>query len=128
MRPFPDDDAMTAAVEVIGRTGARSFNVGFLHDDAPSEQAAWYAHAQYKGTRITVENKAGPLEAAEELARKLLDGGQCQHCRKVVSLSGSAVVRDKTLITGIKWSKEAQAAAGLCRWRREGNRWKRGCE
>ena len=123
-----DDDAMVAAVELVGRTGAKNLQIGFLHDDVPSEQAAWYAHAQYQGTRITVENKASPLEAAEGLARQLLAGGQCTHCKKVITLSDSAIARDKILIGGVRWSKEAQVAAGLCRWRRAGKTWKRGCE
>lgn len=122
---FMDDDAMVAAVDVIGRTGAREFKVGFVNDEPPHN---WYAHAQYRGTRVTVENKADPLEAAEALARQLLAGGQCTHCKKVITLSGFAVAKDKTMIDGRKWTKQEQAAAGLCRWRRAGNRWKRGCE
>lgn len=125
MKMFMDDDAMVAAVEMIGRCGARSFQVGFINDEPPHD---WYAHAQYRGTRITVEKKATPLEATEGLVRQLLAGGQCTHCRKLITLSDFAVARDKTLIDGRAWSKEEQAAAGLCRYRRVGRTWKRGCE
>lgn len=128
MRVFMDDDATAAAFELIGRTGATSLQIGFLHDDVPMEEAAWWAHAQYKGSRITVENKTSPLEAAEGLARRLLTGGQCTHCRKLITLSDFAVARDAILVDGTTWTQEQQAAAGLCRWRRTGRTWKRGCE
>lgn len=130
MSAFMDDDALRAAVELVGRTGATSFEIGYLHEDVPVEEAAWYAHAQYKGARITVENKASPVEAAEGLARRLLAGAQCQHCRKLVTLSDAgAMARDTVLTNGTRWTAEQQAAAGgLCRWRRMGSTWKRGCE
>jgi hypothetical protein len=123
---FMDDDAMVAAVDVIGRTGAREFKVGFVNDEPPHN---WYAHAQYQGTRITVENKAGPLEAAEGLARRLLTGAQCQHCLKLVTLDPhGAIARDQIMVDGRTWTARQQAEAGLCHWYRAGNRWKRGCE
>ncbi|MDQ3432039.1 MAG: hypothetical protein M3467_07455, partial [Actinomycetota bacterium] len=55
--------------------------------------------------RVTVEDHRSPVEAAEALARRLLDGGVCAHCGRTVSLS-----------TGPG-----------CRWTRMGRTWVRGC-
>lgn len=101
-----DQDEVNAACDLVGRTGATELTVGYLYDDVPVEDAGWYAHAQYRGARVIVEDKVGPTEALMALARRLLDGAQCAHCGKEVSL------RD-----GVG-----------CRWRREGDKWKRGCE
>lgn len=101
-----DQDEVDAAADLVGRTGAKSLEVGYLWDDVPAEEAGWYAQVQYQGARIVVEDKTGPVEALMALARRLLDGAMCAHCEKEVSL------RD-----GVG-----------CRWRREGNKWKRGCE
>jgi hypothetical protein len=34
---------------MAGRAGAREFEIGYLHDDVPLEDAGWYAHVQYQG-------------------------------------------------------------------------------
>ena len=44
-----ESDAVIACADLVGRTGAKEFQVGYLHDDVPVEQAGWYAHAQYQG-------------------------------------------------------------------------------
>lgn len=102
-----DQDALTAAIDLVGRSGATGCEVGYLHDNVPAEQAGWYAHAQFRGARLTSEDHVGPAEAAEGLARRVLRGAQCTHCQKTVSLNG--------------FSKNK------CRWTREGARWVRGC-
>lgn len=104
-----DQDALDAALDLIGRTGARSFEIGYLRDDVPLEQAGWYAHAQYRGARITAEDHPGPVEAAEALARRLLTGARCVNCDKVITLSG-------------------EASRKTCRWTRLGTRWEKGCQ
>lgn len=105
-----DQDALDAAVDLIGRTGARGFEIGYLHDDVPAKEAGWYAHAQYQGTRLIAEDHPGPVEAAEALARRLLTGGTCTHCKGFITLSDRKQKRGK-----------------VCRWTRQGARWERGC-
>ncbi|WP_410877384.1 hypothetical protein [Nocardia sp. A7] len=107
-----DQDAFDAAVNLIPRTGARELEIGYLHDDVPMKEAGWYAHAQYQGARIIAEDHPGPLEAVEALARRLLAGGQCTHCKRTITLSGSSQKPKPG-----KW----------CRWTRQGDRWERGC-
>jgi hypothetical protein len=94
-----DEDAVIACVDLAGRTGARNMEFGFLNDDPPHK---WYANARYRGARISVEDLAGPVEAADALARRLLSGAKCMHCRRRVVLSA------------------APAEGIVCRWRRMG--------
>lgn len=124
-----DQDAIVAAVDLVRRSGATEFQVGYLHDDVPANEAGWYAHAQYKGARLTAEDHPGPVEATEALARRVLDGAQCSHCGGLVSLSDAGTwAHDSTLVDGTPWTAEQAAETGLCRWRRLGDRWARGCE
>lgn len=124
-----DRDAIVACADLVGRSGATQFQIGYLHDGVPVEEAGWYAHAQLRGARITVENHSSPDEAADALSRRILTGGQCQHCRGLVALSDDgAMAFNSTLANGERWTIEQQRQAGQRRWRRLGDRWVRGCE
>jgi len=125
----PADDILTAALEVIPRTGATALEVGYLHDDVPIELAGWYASASWRGTRITVEDQPHPAAAVDGLARRLMDGGKCTHCGRLVTLDpAGGWASDRTLVDGSPWLAEQQAAAGVCAWHRDGPTWRRGCE
>lgn len=104
--PYMNDDIVVACVDLVDRAGASGFEIGHLHDDVPVEQAGWYAHAQYRGARITVEDHQSPTAAALALAERLLAGATCR-CRQPVTLS--------------------DGRAG-CRWRLMGARWEPGCD
>lgn len=127
-----DEDALVAAVELVGRTGARKFEIGYLNDkDDPSFAEygpQWWAHAEYRGQRIISENHAYPNDAADGLARRLLTGAKCK-CGKLVALSDrGATFLSGHMADGSTWSAEEAAAAGQCRWTRVGRHWRRGCE
>lgn len=124
-----DEDALIAAADLVGRTGAKGFEIGFVHDDVPVEEAAWYAHAQYQGARITEEGHTGPVQAAEALARRLLEGGKCTKCGGLVALSsrGAVVYPGSKLSDGTPWGVPEARAARQCRWTRMGDRWVAGC-
>lgn len=129
-----DADSVHACADLAGRTGAREFQVGYLHEDPQDPDAphpvspAWYAHAQFRGARITAEGHRTPWAACDELAQRLLAGAQCQGCGKLVTVSAAgAWAQDSTLLDGTRWSKEDQAAAGTCHWRLNGDRWQQGC-
>jgi hypothetical protein len=122
-----DEEAMVAAVELVGRTGARHFQFGFLDENAPIDKARWYAHAEYRGTRIIAEDHVGPVEAAEALAARLLHGGMCKGCGKVIAINDDPVPIPEVLIDGTRVDPEEAKRRGLCRWFREGVRWMRGC-
>lgn len=124
-----DQDAMYAALDLVGRTGAQGLEFGYLNEGVPIEKADWYAHAQYRGARITVEHHTGPVEALEALARRLLDGGMCARCGGLVALSddGAMAYPNAVWADGEKRDLAALRANPLCRWRRMGPRWEPGC-
>jgi len=100
-----NDDVVVACAELVSRTGATDFEIGYLHEEVPIEDAAWYAHAQYCGARLTVENHRSPTGAALALAERILRGATCK-CRQPVTLS------------------DEQPG---CRWKLMGRRWEPGC-
>lgn len=102
-----DEDAFFAALDLIGRAGARQTEFGYLNEEVPVEEADWWAKAQYRGARVMVEHHRGPVEAVEALARRLLSGGMCTHCQRGIALSGES--------------------PDFCRWTRVGRKWERGC-
>jgi hypothetical protein len=122
-----DDGAMIACADLVGRTGAKEFQIGFLNDEPPHQ---WYAHASYKGARIGVEDQPGPVEAADALCRRLLTGARCTGCGSLVALSdsGATAYGNPVMADGSRWTVQEAAAAGQCRWRRMGPKWVMGCE
>lgn len=101
-----NEDAVIACADLVGRAGASDFEIGYLHDDVPIEEAGWYAVAKFKGARITTESHRSPTTAAIALAERLLAGATCR-CRKPVTMSG---------------------ATPGCRWHLVGPRWEPGCD
>ena len=125
----PDGDAVKACADLVGRTGAKSFECGYLHEGVPVAEAGWYATAVFKGAKLTEEDKTSAAEACDALAARLLSGAQCQHCKGLVSLSdeGAFAFRKAVLVTGQRWDAADAAKAPQCRWTRDGERWERGC-
>lgn len=107
-----DEDAVIACVDLVGRTGAKDFEIGYLRDEeseghpVPSSEAGWYAKCTWQGHKLVVDEQSGPSEAADGLSRRLLSGGLCTHCKKKVTLGSDP---------------------DGCRWRRMAERWERGC-
>lgn len=107
--PGMDEDALIAAIDVAGRSGATSIDVGYHEDEPEPDALNWYAQAFYNGARIMGEGR-DPVEAAEALARKLLRGALCRRCGEPILLSGV----------------HPPVARG-CRWTRNGRKWEPGC-
>lgn len=106
MADFMNEDVVIACVDLVGRCGASGFEIGYLHDDVPVEEAGWHASVQFHGARITVQDHRSPSGVALALAERLLRGAACR-CRQPVALS--------------------DRAEG-CRWRLVGRRWEPGCD
>jgi hypothetical protein len=106
VRPNFDQDALTASLDLVRRTGARSIEIGYLRDDVPVEQAGWYAQCMYSGARLIADEHRGPVEAVEALARRVLDGALCRRCGEKIRLSNDGKG---------------------CRWRRRADKWEPGC-
>ena len=123
-------DAIKACADLVSRTGAKSFECGYLHDDVPASEAGWHATAMYQGARITAEDKSSPAGACYALAVRLLAGAQCQHCKGLVALvrEGAFAFQKATLTDGRQWDAAEAAKTSQCHWRLVGDRWIRGCE
>jgi hypothetical protein len=82
-----DEEKLTAVVDLLGRTGARSFELRY--SDAP-EPVVWIAVAEYLiNDKVVVECAAGnqPHIAAIRLVELLIDGGQCTHCHRLTGVT-----------------------------------------
>lgn len=101
-----NDDIVNACADLVDRTGAKEFQIGYMHDDVPVEEAGWYAEAHYKGARILVGDQRSPTGAALALAERILSGATCK-CGRLVTLS--------------------DATKDACRWKLVGDRWESGC-
>ena len=77
-----DEPLLLAAVDMIGRTGAKNLEIGFDDDN----EDLWYAQATYGKSKVIVEGFDNPVKATEALVRKLMHGGRCTHCGKMVTL------------------------------------------
>jgi hypothetical protein len=99
-------DAVVACADLVGRAGASGFEIGYLHDDVPVEEAGWYASASYKGARLMADEHRSPTAAAMALAERILGGAACR-CGKPVALN------------------DEQPG---CRWTLMGKRWEPGCD
>lgn len=90
--PSQLDPRFLAGVQLIERTGARMFRIGWSDDD-DGPPVVWYATAEWgldpstgrplpKGGRIRAEAAAAmtPLGAVLRLCERIIDGGECTHC------------------------------------------------
>lgn len=115
--PTKNPGMLFAAIDALKRSRAKNIHVGI------DEKNKWWAEADVmvsvphvepgyvEQMTAHVDSFSSPEYAAEALARRVLDGGECQHCHKTVRLAGPREDRHK-----------------VCRWRRVCAVWKRGCE
>jgi hypothetical protein len=114
--PVEHTDAILACAELVGRAGGDEFKVGYEDETKRVEDARWFAQASFQGKLVRVEEQPSGALACEFLARQLLDGGLCTHCRRVVRIRPQGYIED--VYKGPK----------PCAWHRVGPTWKRGCE
>lgn len=88
-----DDPRFTAALDLLRRTGAQSFQIRYQDDEQP---VVWMAVVEHlvgpdrrpvpasEGGAMVWEVDAGhtPLEAVLRLCARLVDGGYCVHCHR----------------------------------------------
>jgi hypothetical protein len=86
-----DDPRLGAAAKLIGRTGARSFQIRYSDDEDP---VVWMAVGEWfmgpdgrpvgKGGKQAFEAAAAmnPLQAVLRLLDQVIDGGFCDHCKR----------------------------------------------
>lgn len=83
MADAPLDDKALAAIDLIGRTGAKDLQIRYSDD---SEPVVWMAMGSWpteSGPRATVVAAAlNPTAALLSLCEKVIDGALCLHCGK----------------------------------------------
>lgn len=112
-----DEDAVWAIAGLVARTGARELELG-------ADGRYWWASAHFRGARVMVQRKDTAAQAADALARELLDGGTCLGCGKISMIGNEAGYRLATQELADRAQRE-----GLCRWGRiaTGRVWVREC-
>lgn len=130
------DEQAYAAMDLVGRSGARKLEIGYLNEDAElSEDADWYAQALFQGERIIAEHHRGPSQALEALATRLLTGAKCTNCDGLVALSPYGAFAfpreecDSHFTDGSQaWTQEQLEQVHMCLWQRKGTEWLAGCQ
>jgi hypothetical protein len=77
-QPVADDPILTAAVAMLGRTGARHVTIGYSDEHEPP---VWFAAAQF-GLGHEAAGAMTPRLAVLRLLDQVIDGGQCTHCKQ----------------------------------------------
>lgn len=99
-----NEDLIVACADLVGRSGATDFEIGYLNDDP--ENPGWWAKSSYRGTRFIRDGHRTPEAACLALATRILSGATCR-CLKTVALDDRS---------------------GGCRWKLVGQRWEPGCD
>lgn len=85
------ENRLMACVDLVHRTGASGFQLRYSDDEQP---VVWMAIAGYaNGRRVEPQYEVGaalaPDRAAFRLVESLVDGGQCQHCKRPTGVDDS---------------------------------------
>ena len=73
-----NDPRIPALIDMLGRTGAREFQLRFSDDEVP---VIWMAAARWKN-HWEAAGATTPYLAMFRLAESVMDGGECTHCHK----------------------------------------------
>jgi len=76
------DQHITAAADMVRRTGATDFELRYSEPETPDGPVVWMCIASYSDGRWDAGAGRTPDAAAERLLDQLLDGGNCTHCRR----------------------------------------------
>lgn len=77
------DERIKAGVDLIGRTGAKQFQIRYSDDEKP---VIWFAVAIWEDSKYETAAGADPLQAVMRLCERLIDGGICTHCNRPTAL------------------------------------------
>jgi hypothetical protein len=114
------DDRATAAVGLIGHTGAKHFELRYSEpEDGHVDVVIWMAIAEYdrEGRAVhEVGASTDPSQAIFRLCDQLIDGGHCTHCHRPSGFSEDAAALP--LDEHICWTQ----------WDPELKKYRRGCE
>jgi hypothetical protein len=78
----PKDPRFLAAVDMLGRTGAESFQIRYSDDEQPVVWVAVVGYERPGGMHWECAGAMSPLGAILRLCETMIDGGQCTHCKR----------------------------------------------
>lgn len=112
----PDDDRFKAAVDLVGRTGAKSFQMRYCEEVPPT---IWMAVGEWIRNDKSVYDvgaHTNPMIALFRLLDNVIDGGICQHCGRPTGFEES--IDPMPLNELVCWYQ----------WDPERKKFRRGCE
>lgn len=88
------DPRFVAAVDLLGRSGARQVSIRYCDEEEPLvwiaaamwETGARTVHGDISGNVWQAAGSTEPWKAMMNLLETVLDGGECQHCHKPTSV------------------------------------------
>ena len=81
----PLDPRGTAAIDMLGRTGARGIQIRWSDDEEPTVWLAVATYGQGNDERHETAAALEPVTALLRLCELLIDGAECQHCHRLTS-------------------------------------------
>lgn len=85
------NERLVAAVDMIGRTGSKSFQLRYSDDEQP---VVWMAIGEWRQDGQTVHEVAAamdPVRAALRLCEQVMDGARCTHCHRPTGLEPDSI-------------------------------------
>lgn len=109
-----DDPLLVAAIDMIGKSGGKSFQIRYDEEQDPT---VWVAVAELRSGAWECAGGKTPAQAAVRLLAEMFDGGQCAHCGRA-----AGVTED--------WRSDMPLADVVCWWifDPETGRFRRSCE
>lgn len=105
------DPRFPAAVDLLGRTGAREFQIRFCEEEDPT---VWMALAKW-GNHWEATGGMTPEQALFRLCEAVMDGGQCRHCRRPTAfMSDFDPMPGEEFICYYKWDPELKTFRRGC--------------
>lgn len=90
LKGMPGEPFFLACVDMIGRSGAKTWELRYSEPEHKGSPVVWVAIAGYttggKWAHL-VECSLNPTQAAFKLLEEALDGGTCQHCEKPAGIT-----------------------------------------
>lgn len=114
------DNRTTAATEMLGRLGADSMEVRYSEpDEGMDSVVVWIAIAtfkRYEGAPPQVAAGLHPVHALEVLLERLMDGGECTHCRRMTTFEGDprAITPFGRLVCAYQYDPELKTYRRSC--------------
>lgn len=111
-----DEPLFLAGVDLVQRTGAKSFAIRYQDDEEP---VVWIAVAEFNEPEDAWDAGAGadPTQAVLRLLNQLVDGAMCTHCNRPTGVTE-------------EWEGSMPFADEFCwyRYDPELKKFRRGCE